>query len=175
MHGVVHSQFKNFVEKNYGPSAWQNTLVSAGFTNKIFVVTSSYPDEQIMAIVRAASQETGVSASALLEAFGEYLFPILAKMYENLINPEWKTMEFLLKVEDTIHAVVRRQTPDAHPPRLHFQKIGPNQLRLRYNSPRRLQSLAKGMLKAVAKRYGETIAFDATKTQDGFDVVLTIT
>jgi len=174
MHGIVHSQLKNFVETKYGASSWTNVISKAGLENKIYLTTKSYPDKDILAIVKAASEATTMSAGDLLEAFGKFLFPIVAKTYEQLIKPEWRTFDFLLNIEDTIHTVVRRQIPESKPPQLRFKKVGPNQLILNYNSPRRLQSLAKGMMLAVAERYGEKISFKATKTQNGFDIMITI-
>jgi hypothetical protein len=66
-----------------------------------------YPDAEIVAIVGAASSITGLSVSAVLEDFGEFIAPALIKMFGHLLWAEWKTIDVIENTEGTVHSVVR--------------------------------------------------------------------
>ncbi|MGH9576943.1 MAG: heme NO-binding domain-containing protein [Terriglobales bacterium] len=157
MHGIIHAELRRFVETTHGVDAWGAVLAEAGLDRKIYLSTSTYPDAEAVAIVTAANKLTGIPASKLLEDFGEFIAPTLLSMFKPLIKPTWKTLEMLLNTEETIHKVVRMRNPGAEPPRLHFEPAGPGQLLFRYNSPRKMASVAKGIIRGVARHYGETV------------------
>ena len=167
MHGIIHAELKKYVETNHGSDAWKAILKEAGLSNKIYMTISTYPDEEVVAIVTAASKLTQTPAENILEDFGEFIAPDLMIMYQPLIKPEWKTMEMLLHTEETIHRVVRLNNPGADPPRLQFEATGPNTLKFTYTSPRQMSAVAKGIIKGVAKHYGETLTIQERKRADG--------
>jgi len=157
MHGIIHAQLKQFVETHHGADAWRAVLEEAGLTGKVFLANGAYADEDAVAIVTAASKLTGAPAADILEGFGEFIVPALMSTYKSMTKPNWKTMELLLYTEDTIHKAVRLKNPGAEPPRLQFQQTGPNTLKFNYNSPRQMSAVAKGIIKGVAKHYGEQV------------------
>jgi Haem-NO-binding len=132
----------------------------------------TYPDEEAVAIVTAASQMTHTPADQILEDFGEFIAPDLLRMYQSLLKPEWKTLELLLHTEEMIHRVVRIKNPGAEPPKLQFEQAGPNQLKFYYNSPRRMAAVAKGIIKGIAKHYRETVLVREHKKPDGSSEML---
>jgi hypothetical protein len=167
LHGIIHAELKKYVETRHGAAAWKACLEAAALGNKIYMPINSYPDEEAIAIVTAASDLTHTPVEQLLEDFGEFISPDLLSMYRSLIRPDWKTIQLLLHTEETIHRVVRSKNPGAEPPKLQFEQLGPNQLKFYYNSPRRLAALAKGIIKGVAKHYGETVLIREHKKTDG--------
>jgi hypothetical protein len=167
MHGIIHVELKKFVEANHGGNAWKAVLNDAGLSNKIYLANAIYPDQEAVAIVTAASKLTNTPAEQILENFGEFVVPSLMSTFKVLINPKWKTMEMLLNTETTIHKVVRLKNPGAEPPRLQFTQTGPNTLKFNYNSPRRMSAVAKGIMKGVAKHYGETVEIQERKSAGG--------
>jgi len=176
MHGIIHVELKKFVETKHGTDAWKAVLKNAGLSNKIFLANAVYPDQEIVAIVTAASKLTNTPAEHILENFGEFIVPALMSTYKVLINPKWKTMEMLLNTETTIHTVVRLKNPGAEPPRLQFKQTGPNTLKFNYDSPRQMSAVAKGIMKGVAKHYGETLEINERKYASGSsEMMITIT
>ncbi len=173
MHGIIHAEIKKFVEKKFPEGTWQTLLNEAGLTDKIYQPNSSYPDAEAVAIVSAASKLTGIPADAILEDFGEFLVPDLVSMYRWLIKPEWKTIEMLMHTEESIHRVIRLKDPNLSPPQLRFEQISPNQLQLHYNSPRKMISVAKGIIKGVAKNFNQKVEMSEKKNKDD-SIVLTI-
>lgn len=175
MHGIIHAELKRFVEAKHGAEAWKAVLEGAGLPNKLYLATQTYPDAEAVAIVTSASKITGASADSILEAYGEFIAPSLMQMFRTLIKPEWKTMDMLLNTEETIHKVVRLKNPGADPPRLQFSKTGPNTLLFKYDSPRRMVAVARGIMKGVARHYNEKIAFAERKLPGGAaEIVVTV-
>jgi len=167
MHGIIHSELKKYVETKYGSEVWEKLLSEVGLKHKIYLTVGTYPDEEAMTIVKTASESTNIPVDHILEDFGVFITPDLMKMYGSLIDPEWKSMEMLLHTEETIHRVVRMKNPGAKPPKLSFRKIGPNELCLSYASERQMSAVAKGIIKGVAKYYGEDAEIREFKKPDG--------
>lgn len=166
MYGIIHSELKRYIEIKYGEEVWKKALEDIGLRHKIYLTGGTYPDEEIKKIITAASGRRH-SIDSILEDFGLFIAPALMKMYKSLIKPEWRTMELLLNTEGTMHRVVRIRTPKAHPPYLKFEKTGSHTLLLHYDSPRRMAALAKGIMRGVAKHYGEKIRFQEQKKANG--------
>jgi hypothetical protein len=167
MHGIIHVELKKYVETKHGSAAWTSILNDSGLSGKLYLPISSYPDEEIVALVNSAANLTRKPVESLLEDFGQFITPSLMDMYRSLIKPEWKTRELLLHTEETIHRVVRLRNPGAHPPQLRFETTGPNTLKFTYTSPRRMSSVAKGIIKGVANHYRETVTIQERNALDG--------
>ena len=167
MHGLIHAQLDEFVETRYGADAWKTILSEAGLGDKTYLPNITYADHEAAAIISAASGLTSTPAATLLESFGEFLAPTLMASYRQLIQPSWKTIDLLLHTEETIHKVVRLRDSGPQPPRLDFQRIGPNVLKFNYNSPRRMSALARGIIKGVAKHYGERVSIEENSSTNG--------
>jgi hypothetical protein len=167
VHGIIHAELKKYVEARHGSAAWKACLETAGLAHKMFLPISAYPDADAVAIVTAASKLTDIPADRILEDFGEFIAPDLMSMYQSLVEPHWKTIELLLHTEDVIHRVVRINNPGAQPPRLRFEQLGPAELKFYYRSPRRMAAVAKGIIKGVAKHYGQTVVIREDKKPDG--------
>jgi hypothetical protein len=167
MHGIVPAEFKFYVETQHSSIAWSTLLAEAGLTAKPYVPFERYPDAEVLALIGAAARLTRRSSDDLLQDFGRFLAPTLLKTYGFLVEPHWKTMDLLLHTESNIHRTVRSRDPNADPPRLHFERTGPNTLVLHYNSPRRLSALARGIIQGVASHYRERVTIDETTKADG--------
>jgi hypothetical protein len=167
MHGIIHAELKKYIETRHSPDTWKACLEAAGLRGKVYLAISAYPDEEAVAIVTAAAKLTCLPVEQLLEELGEFMVPDLFSLYHSLIKPEWKTIQMLLHTEAVIHRVVRLQNPGAEPPKLHFEQVGPKELKFYYNSPRRMAAVARGIMKGIAKHYGESVSIREQKKADG--------
>lgn len=162
MHGVVFSMLRKYVSNSGGIAAWEGLLQEAGLPGKSFLAVSLYPDEDILALVGAASRLNNVSADTVLEGFGKFLAPELMTVYSGLVKPEWGPLEFMENVETAIHKVVRLKNPGAEPARLKCERKGPHEVSITYTSPRHLCSLATGMMHGVGVHYGKALTVTET-------------
>ncbi len=156
MHGMVFGELKRFIDQNLGGSSWQSLLKQLDF-RKVYIPIQEYPDEEILALVSAASHKTGITIYELLVAFGKFIAPTLLKSYHRQINPNWTLIDLLEQTESTIHKVVRLRNPGAKPPRLQIKRVDENKLVIIYSSPRKLCGLALGIAQGLAEQFGEQI------------------
>lgn len=162
MHGVIFNELRKFANASFGDKTWEALLSIAGLEGSVYLASRSYPDEQVGAIVDAASQVSGVPKLQLLEQFGEFIAPDLLAMFRSLIRGEWRTLDVLENTEETIHKVVRLQYADAAPPYLHTERTSRDEILIVYTSPRRLCGVAKGIVRGVAAHYREAVAISET-------------
>jgi hypothetical protein len=163
MHGLIHLELQKFVEERFGARAWSTLLRRAGLDSEIYTPLRSYPDEQILALVGEAEKLSGMSATALLEAFGEFLVPSYLALYGNLLKPEWRTLDIIEHTEETIHRVVRMKHEGAAPPRLRVERTRPDEVVMTYDSPRKLCAVARGIARGVSKRQREMLTIEDRK------------
>lgn len=157
MRGLVLTSLQQFVTSNLGEAAWLELLERAGLSDRTYLISGSYPDSDVVAIVSAASAKAGIPAVDLVRSFGEFIVPGLLRTYRAFVKPAWRTLDLIAEVEVQVHKAVRLRDPDAAPPRLRAIRTGPTQVVVHYDSPRRLCALAEGIAAGVAKHYGERI------------------
>lgn len=157
MHGIILTELQKFVTQRHGMEAWTEIVRRAGLRNPIYLISTTYPDSDVVAIVNSASTMTGIPTADLLEAFGEALVPGLVQVYGRLVKRGWRTLDLIENTEATMHTVVRRQNPGAAPPRLQCRRVSPNEVVVTYTSQRKLCAVAKGIVKGIASHFKERI------------------
>ncbi|MFY8001047.1 MAG: heme NO-binding domain-containing protein [Candidatus Kapaibacteriota bacterium] len=159
MHGIIHFELRKFVESRYGGSdTWDFLLKKAGLADNLYFPNQNYPDSELVAILVAASEATGKSIDALQREFGEFMVPDMAQTYKAYIKKEWKLLDFLENIEETIHGTVRRNNPGAAPPSLKITRINPKEVMIEYTSERKMYGVLHGILQGVINLYQEKVA-----------------
>lgn len=158
MHPLIHLALKQHVETRHGVKGWLGFLEMAGVsTTTPYVRLGDYPDEEIQAIVAAVARGTGATVDEVLEDFGAAIASDLITMYPRLVRPEWRSLDLICHTEQTIHQIVRQGHAGSRPPVLRCVRVSATELRLSYDSPRRLCALARGIMRGVGQHYGETL------------------
>ncbi|MEP6991056.1 MAG: heme NO-binding domain-containing protein [bacterium] len=158
MHGIIVNQLRQFVVSNHGREVWNRLRADAGVEMAdVPAIERAYDDADVMALVQAAAAASGGDVQALLEQFGEFLAPALLRIYAPVLRPEWRTLDVIEHTEERIHRVVRRQDPEAAPPYLTATRASPDAVVVDYVSPRRLCSVARGIMHGLASHFGERL------------------
>lgn len=157
MHGFVLNRLESFVVESYGAETWQEILREAGLAGKEYVRLVEYPDEDVEALVKAAAKVAGRSESAILRLFGSSIGRDLIRIYRPLLDPSWQALDVLEHTEETIHDVVRTRNQGAAPPFLTARRDGPEQVTILYDSPRRMCSLARGIVLGIAEHFEQRV------------------
>ena len=92
MHGSIFLQFQRFAQKQGCLTDWENLLREAQLPIKSYSPARAYPDEEMLALIGAASRFLNIPAGAVLEAFGEFVAPELIRLYGRLIEPECRVL-----------------------------------------------------------------------------------
>ncbi len=145
-----------------GRDRWLALLEQAGLPSEAPRLSERYPDEDLSAAVGLLAQATGTDPQTVLFEFGRALFPALVATYGALIPSGWDALDLVEHTEEVIHRAVRLQDRSTAPPRLTAARVGPDEVRVLYNSSRGLCSLARGLLTGA----GEHFAQPVTVTQE---------
>lgn len=156
MKGIIFNVLEEAVGDRFGPEAWTDLVDAAGVSGA-YTSLGSYPDEEILDLVKTAAGITGDSESAVLRWFGQAALPILARRYGALFERHGSARSFVLSVNDIIHPEVRKLYAGAACPHFRFRDADDGALLIGYESPRGLCHLAQGFIEGAALWYGETV------------------
>jgi hypothetical protein len=159
MLGVVFTEFLHMLEAAPGGVAPERIIERAGLSHGgAYTAVGSYPPAELERLLTALAEETGRSRAQLLEGFGEYLFGRLADGHPQLLAERPSLFDLLGHLDDTIHPQVQQLYPQAELPRFRVLERDARKLLLRYDSPRRMESLAVGLIRGAAARYGVDVS-----------------
>jgi len=159
--GVVFNLLEEFVRRAHGEDAWETLLERAGLDGA-YTSLGNYADEELGALVGAASQMLGQTPAAIVRAFGREALPMLAEKYPNFFTPFPSTRAFLLALNDIIHPEVRKLYRDAETPEFDFDATADDVLVMGYASRRRLCEFAHGLIEGAAGHYGDDVTIEQT-------------
>lgn len=157
MHGIILAELKKFSDANLGPHNWGRVLSRAGLSNRTYLPTAEYPDEEVAKLVTAASQMLGLPERDVLEKFGAFIVPDLLRLYGALIDPAWRTLDVIEHTEHAIHRVARLKNPEVKPPELVTSRPSPDEVHVEYRSARRMCPIARGIVRGLSDHFGEEV------------------
>ena len=143
----------------YGEDLWDSLLSDAGLDGA-YTSLGSYPDTQLVGLVKAASAALDLPGDVVIRQFGESALPLLAERYPGFFRGHATARSFLLTLNDVIHPEVHKLDPGADVPDFAFEQVTDETLVIRYRSPRQLCALAEGFILGAATHYGERAVVD---------------
>lgn len=159
MKGVVYNLLEECVVDEHGEAAWDGLLADAG-VDGVYASVGSYPDEELLALVDAASRAFATPPDEVVRWLGRCSIPRLAERYPELFAAFGDLRSFLMSLNAVIHPEVRKLYPGALAPEFEYA-VGPGgELLLRYRSPRKLCLFAEGLVLGSAHHFGESVAVD---------------
>lgn len=159
MKGIIFNLLEIVVVRDYGEDTWDSLLETAGLDGA-YTSVGSYPHEQLLALVDAASTATGTPADDLVRWFGREALPMLYDRYSAFFDPHPSTRPFLLTLNEVIHPEVRKLFPGAYAPSFDVGEEDLRSLVLTYESHRGLCAFAEGLILGAADHYGEQVTVD---------------
>lgn len=156
MYGLVNKAIEDLVTQGHGAETWQRIVERAGVELAGFISMEQYPDQLTYGLVGAASEELGVPAAELLEAFGKFwVLYTGTEGYGEFLDMSGSTFEEFLGNLDNLHMRVGLSFPELEPPSFRCEKLGPGRYHLRYYSKRQgLVPMVIGLVKGLAERFG---------------------
>ncbi len=156
MKGIIFNAVESAVGKLVSPDAWDD-LIEAADVDGSYTAIGNYSDDDLAAIVAAASEATGLPPDEVLRLVGREAFNYFVSRYPELVEGLTGVIELLGALNDIIHPEVLKIYPDARPPSFELTSLGDDKVRVVYASTRRLSALAEGLLHGGADSFGETI------------------
>ena len=168
MKGVVFTEFLEMVEDRFSADMVDDIIDDASLpSGGAYSAVGTYPHEEIVALVVALSQRSGLEVPTLLKAYGEHLFGRFVSSYPSFFVEPGNAFDFIAGIEDIIHAEVRKLYPDAELPRFEIERRDDTELVLVYASSRHFEDLAEGLLRGCSAHYGERIEIQRERIGDG--------
>jgi len=151
MKGIIFNQLENYVLTNFDEATYERILEKCKLETKVpFVGPGTYSDNDLMLIVKSASETLNIPTEELIVSFGHFLFPKLASRFSNFVDKEKSAKDFLLTVESIIHVEVHKIYDKAYTPTFEYLNNADNKLTIRYRSKRKLYKLMEGIIMGVA-------------------------
>lgn len=163
MKGIVFTEFLQLVEDNFGYETVDRILMKAAPANDgAYTSVGTYNHSELIEMVVALSNETGVDVPALVQTFGRYLFGKFTVNYSEQIEGYTSSFELLENVEDYIHVEVRKLYPDAELPTFQCRRPDDRTLIMSYSSSRPFADLCEGLIRQCVEHFGEDIEIQRT-------------
>ena len=158
MKGIIFNLLEEAVRNDFGEDAW-DALIEASGSSGVYTSLGTYPDQELLAFVSAASKLLGKSIDDIVKWFGVSAVPLLHARLPELFRRYQSTRSFLLGLNDIIHPEVRKVFPGADVPDFAYDTADPKALLMEYRSKRQLCALAEGLTIGVAKHFGNHVEF----------------
>lgn len=159
MKGVIFNYLAEMTEEVFGLEAWDTILQKTGRSG-IYVATDSYSTEELMDLVGAAHEISGIPVDDLVRKFGEYMFPRFQKENPQFFSDDMTLKSFLLTVDRIIHVEVLKLHPGANLPSFEYKDESDNELTMYYTSPRKLCYVAEGLIAGAAAHFKTEYTLD---------------
>jgi len=159
MKGVIFNYLEQMVEEVFGLEVWDAILQKSGASG-IYIATDTYDDQELMDLVKASHEISGIPVAELVRSFGEFMFPRFLRANPQFVSSNMTLKSFLLTVDRIIHVEVRKLHPGAILPEFTYEDELDNELTMIYKSPRKLCHLAEGLVAGAAKHFDTAYTLD---------------
>ena len=156
MKGIVFNLLEDVVTRAHGAETWDDLLDEANVSGA-YTSLGSYLDNDMVALVGAASAKLGIPPGDVLRWFGQQAMPILAQHYPKFFTGHKSARNFIISVNNIIHPEVHKLYPGASCPFFHFREGEAGALVMDYQSARKLCDLAHGFVLGAAEYYSEQV------------------
>lgn len=158
MKGVVFTELLEMVEQQFSLAVVDEIIHRADLpSGGVYTAVGTYPAGEIVKLVVALSQVSGVPVPDLVRAFGKHLCGRFVVGHPAFFASAKGTFALLRSVEGHIHVEVRKLYPDAELPSFTCEQPSNDRLVMTYRSDRAMADLAHGLMIGCAEHYGEAI------------------
>jgi len=168
MLGMVFTEFLEMVEDGFGPDVADAILCSAAPGHDgAYTAVGYYDHAELVSLVVALSERTGISVPALVKAFGRHLLRRFTQVHPKMFQGSDSLFDLVARIDGHIHVEVRKLYSEATLPRFTVRERSPERMTVLYQSPRGLHELAVGLLEGAAEHYGESCLIRTQAWSDG--------
>lgn len=167
MKGIIFTEFMQLVEEKFGLETLDSVLDDSN-DEGIYTTGGSYDHRDLVKLIFALSDRTGIAATDLQQVFGETVFDNLYNTIPNQAGlKECQTaFQFIRHVEDYIHVEVKKLYPDSKPPKFDFISENETEMIFDYRSVRCMSHVCLGLVKGCARHFDEQISITMDNVDD---------
>ncbi len=163
MKGIINKGIQEMVEARFGAEAWEEVKSLAGCEEPFFAIGQDYPDELTIALIKAASQVSGLPVETVQVEYGKFMVPhTLKKYYATYFQLAGSSpREFLLNM-DRVHEQATRSITGAAPPKFDYEELPDGRLLMHYHSKRGLCPVLRGLILGVGLYFNQEVRVKET-------------
>ena len=168
MYGIVNKAIEELVTAHFGADKWEAILQRSGIDIDYFISSEPYDDAITFKLAQAVSEETGMTLSAVLIAFGEWwVLKTTKDKYGGLMEAGGNNLkEFLINLP-LFHNRIMLIYPKLTPPEFRISDITENSINLHYFSKREgLQDFLRGLLQGLGIMYQTPVKINLIQTRN---------
>lgn len=168
MYGLVNKAIEDMVCSQFGEATWKEIKQKAELDIDSFISMEGYPDDVTHKLVKAASDVLGLSASEIMQAFGEFWVKYTAQEgYGEMMEMSGDNLPEFLENLDNLHARVGVIFPKLRPPSFDCTEQTDDSLHLHYHSSREgLAPMVVGLVKGLGDRFNTNIDITQTESRE---------
>jgi len=176
MKGIVFTGFLELVEDKFGIKTVQDIIDACELkTNGVYTSVGTYDHKEMFQMVGKLSEIKNIPIPNLLQMYGTFFFSVLSHSYPKFMDKN-DLFTFLESIDGYIHAEVLKLYPEAELPRFTSESINESEMKLIYESSRKMSDFAIGLINGAANYYKQGINVEIIKfEEEGEKVVLKIT
>jgi hypothetical protein len=154
--GIIFNLVEEVVTDEHGQDTWDDLLDDAG-VHGAYTAVGSYDDEELLAIVGAASRGTGLPPDDVLRHVGRQALSLLAARFPEFFELHSSVRTFLPTLNSVIHPEVRKLYPGAQPPHFDLNTDDDGSITMAYYSERGMCALAEGLTLGSGDHFGQAL------------------
>ncbi|MGI9487040.1 MAG: heme NO-binding domain-containing protein [Geminicoccaceae bacterium] len=167
MKGIIFTEFLEHVESAFDTLTVEKIIVESNLpSGGAYTSVGTYDHAEIVQLVKTLSRISGTAPADLIRRFGFHLGKRFAEKFSKFFEAAPTLFDFLESVHDHIHVEVRKLYPDAELPSIIVTSRHRTRAHVRYCSPRGMEDLAVGLIKASAHYYGDRVDVHCKPTSD---------
>jgi hypothetical protein len=157
MKGMVFTEFLEMVETKFSADMVDDIIADSQLpSGGAYTAVGTYDHSELVQMVGALSQRSGLPVPLLVKTFGEHLFGRFHALYPSFFQGIDSALDFLEGIETVIHTEVRKLYPDAQLPRFDCERSEQG-LKMVYSSPRHFGDLADGLIHGAIAFFGDKV------------------
>lgn len=167
MKGMVFTEFLEMVESKFSADMVDDIIEDSDLpSGGAYTAVGTYDHAELVAMVGALAQRSGLPVPALVHAFGLHLFGRFYALYPGFFEGTSNALDFLEGIETVIHTEVRKLYPDAQLPQFDCARSASG-LDMVYSSPRHFGDLAAGLIQGAVAHFGDAVSVNRHDLPDG--------
>lgn len=163
MKGIINLGIQEMLVKNFGTEAWEQVKSLSGCDEPFFAISNDYPDEITGALIKAASEVSGLPTETIMIEYSKFMVPNTLKeqypTYFRLFGTSPR--EFLLNM-DRVHEHATRNILKSMPPRFEYKQLPDGRLLMKYKSERKLCAVLQGLILGVGILFNQELGVRQT-------------
>jgi hypothetical protein len=167
MKGMVFTEFLEMVESKFSADMVDDIIDDSALpSGGAYTAVGTYDHSELVTMVGALAQRTGLPVPALVNAFGLHMFGRFHVLHPSFFSGVSSALDFLEGIETVIHREVRKLYPDAQLPQFDCTR-DVDGLDMVYSSPRHFGDLAAGLIEGAVAHFGDALSITRVNRPDG--------